>query len=673
MRRIVQKIFVPIANLLPHIKRENIISKINANDGIFLIIGMIALITGILVDIFLIRIICLLFVIVSSILLFISLRMQDFLPVTKIKKSNSLSQSYQKNGMMKKIIFDDFQHSGNGSFKVEEVSENSSMPLPEIIPNTETKDFNSANHLFNLPSNVKLQVAPQYHVADFFDVNSEIFKGETEPRTEFDFLLTKVLGVIKEVLFAHTAAFFWANREKHQMIMESFISDSPSFFTARRFAMGHDLVSQVAETGKPEFISEVNPLSEAELLHYYEHPISIKSFIGAPVFFFRGDINESGEKPVGVLIVDSKATDDFGQETLTLLGKFTKLISALIKSYNDKYDLLLDSELLNSIRRLQERIRENFRLPSIVQSLAEETSKLINWDYLSIILYDEAKHAWVAKKITNRVYEGYIVTEQAIDFPGSIVGKTIKNNIHTYVDDLEADNTPRYHSEEKLDRKGSFVSVPISSLNKCYGAVNIESREKSNFSRRDIDMLYRLAENTAYALEIFFMQEMINEYVIIDDVTGMYSKKFFMQRVEEELQRSDDSGTELSLLFVTIDKTEEIVGRYGSESFERVMVTLAKAIRASVRSYDLVGRYDTNRFGMLLINTAANEAYLWAEKIRKNIAGLVINIDGKNISITISIGVAGAMEGMKKEELIGNSVAVLNTASQAGGNVVRVF
>ncbi len=653
--------------MLPHLKLHSIISKINANDNIVLVIGMVALITGILIDIFLIRVVCLFIVIATSILLFISLRMKYFHPFMNKKEPNSISQSNQKNEMMKKLIFDDFQQSSHGDFKYDEVSENSFKPFNEI------EESKTTNHLFKTTSFKKLHVLPQFQVTDFFDVNSEIFKGETEPRTEFNFLLTKVLNVIKEVLFAHTAAFFWANREKQQMIIESYVSDSPSCFTSRRFAMGHDLVSKVADFGKPEFISEVNSLSEAELLHYYEHPTQIKSFIGVPVFFIRGNITETGAKPIGVLIVDSRATDDFGEETLTLLGQFTKLISALIKSYNDKYDLLLDSELLSSIRRLQERIKQNFKLPSIVQSLAEETSKLINWDYLSIVLYDEAKHAWVAKKITNRIYESYIVTEQAIDFPESLVGQTIKNNEHTYVDDLETNTTPRYYSEEKLNPKGSFISLPLSSLNKCYGAINIESREKSNFTRRDIDMLYRMAENTAYALEIYFMQEMINEYVIIDDVTGSYSKKFFMQRIEEELQRSDDSGTELSLLFVTIDKTEEIVGRFGNESFERVMLTLAKAVRSSVRSYDLVGRYDTNRFGILLINTAANEAYIWAEKIRKNIAGLVINIDGKNISITISAGVAGAMEGMKKEELVGNSVAVLNAASQAGGNVVRVF
>jgi diguanylate cyclase (GGDEF)-like protein len=247
------------------------------------------------------------------------------------------------------------------------------------------------------------------------------------------------------------------------------------------------------------------------------------------------------------------------------------------------------------------------------------------------------------------------------------------NNVSTTVDDLSSISLPRYFNEEKLDRAGSFVSVPISSLNKCYGAVNIESKEIFNFSRRDVDILSRLAENSASALEIFYMREIINEYVVIDDTTGMYAKKFLMQRVGEELQRADDLGTELSLLLITVDRSDEIMQRFGIDGFERVMLTLAKAIKTSVRPYDVVGRYDTDRFALVLVNTAANEAFIWAEKIRKTIAGLVINLDGKSFSMTISVGVAGATEGMKKEELVGNTMAILNTASQTGGNVVRVF
>jgi len=668
------KNFAQIMNSKLVDKLMDVTTKINAGDGIFLIIGISALLVGILVDVFVVRLLCLIIVLVSAALIYFTLRARELQITTQSGGTNSQIKSFSESSSMKKLIFDDFKSNINHEIHNEESEAVDSGTNDEKNQTELVKPMGGGN---NFPPILGMREQPQkvreFNTSDFFDIDSEIYKGEVEPRTEFDFLLNKVLGVIKEVLFAHSVAFFWANHDKNQMIMEAFVSDSSNCFTSRRFPIGDDLVSKVAQTGKPEFLSEINQLSEAELFCYYSSPVSVKSFVGVPVYFSRGNVEKLNQMPVAVLIADSKAQDEFGEETLTLLGRFTKLISALIKSYNDKYDLLIDVELMSSIRRLQERIRSNFALNSIVQALAEETSRLINWDFLTIVLYDEAKHAWVAKKVTNRAHEAYIVTEQAIDFPESVVGRTIKNNVHTLIDDIESSLIPRFYAEEQIEKKGSFTSVPITSFNKCYGAINIESRERFNFSRRDIDILYRLAENAASALEIFYMKEIINEYVIIDDMTGMYSKKFFLQRMEEELHRADDAGNELSLLFITIDKGDEITQRYGIDGFERVMLTLAKTIRASVRQYDLVGRFDTDRFGVLLIDTASSEAYLWAEKIRKAVSALAINIDGKSFSVTISIGVSGVLEGMKKEELIGNTVAVLNAATQAGGNVVRVF
>jgi diguanylate cyclase (GGDEF)-like protein len=186
-------------------------------------------------------------------------------------------------------------------------------------------------------------------------------------------------------------------------------------------------------------------------------------------------------------------------------------------------------------------------------------------------------------------------------------------------------------------------------------------------------MLYRLAENAAAALEILYLKEIINEYVIIDDVTGMYSRKFFVERMEEELQRANESGNELSMLVISMDRAHDLETRYSREGFERVMTALAKVVRASVRPYDVVGRFDDHAFSVLLIHTAASDAYLWAEKIRKSIAAYVINLDGRSFSITISTGVCGGIEGMKKDELLGSAMTVLSKACEAGGNAVRVF
>ncbi len=657
--------------------RLNLFLKgINSSDGIIVTAGVLALIGGVLVDIFFVRVICLL-IVASSALLLIALmraRQQQFMQEQRqsmpAMPRHAAATGSRKAASARRVHFDGLSAAPQHEEREDEAFDGSSADQAAAEMNAGPRE-----PVTTTVSRIRSESAAgarEFRLSDYFDAESALYQGEPEPRTEFNYLLHKILALIKEVLFAHSVVFFWANREKGQMVMEARVSDSASAITARRYPMGADLVSRVAEQQTPELINDVNPLSERELMPYYSSPVSVKSFVGVPVYFPKGPQQSPG-LPVAVIAVDGRGEDAFGPETLTLLGQFTKLVSGLIKSYTDKYDLLLDSELLRSIRKLQERVRSDFSLETILHQLVEETSKLVSWDHISVVLHDERRHAWVVKKVSNRAPEGYVTLEQIVDFPDSVVGQAIKANGHRIVDDLEADPLPRYHGAERITRKGSFVSVPVSSLNKCYGALNVESREPYNFSRQDIEMLYRLAENSAFALEILYLEELIREYVIIDDNTGLYAKRFFLQRLGEEMQRADDLGSTLTVLLVAVDRFAEIVQRYGRDGVERMMLTLSRAIRQNVRGYDLVGRPEDERFALALLDTPSNEAYLWAEKIRKNIAAQVINLDGKSFSITVSIGLAGAQESMRKEELMANAVTVLNRATESGGNMVRVF
>ena len=654
---------------------NRLISIIHSADGIFIAVGITAVFAGVLVDVFLVRLLCLFIVIGTAGMLYLSMRFHPGGGTQAHEETRSPFRLHLESNEMKKLLFDDFQSDSSSRYRVEEIDHHESVfgPIPEPSP------VPSPGEEDQMPQNVKVikpeakPVAHEFQISDFFDIDSDIFTSDAEPRTEFDFLLNKVLSLVKDVVFAHSVVFFWANREKRHMVMEARLTDSTTFMTPRRFQMGYDLVSRVAESGKPEMVTDVNPLSEHELFPYYDTPPGVKSFAGVPVFFTQASSDSSASLPVAVLVVDSKVEGAFGDETLSLLGQFTKLISALIKNYTDKYDLLLDSEVLSSIKRFQERVRNDFSIATILQFLPEEASRLVSWDFLSVILYDENKHAWTVKKLMNRAYEPYIAPEQRIDFPDSIVGNTIRNNIHYVVDNLSTMPLPRYYNGEEAKCKGSFLSLPICSINKCYGALTVESREPDSFTRREIKILSRLTEPAAMALDLLSTNDIIREYVIVDAATGVHSRKFFFQKIDEELQRADDGGLEASLLQITVDHASELVHRHGQDGFDHVIATLAKAIRSSIRSYDIVGRLDNNRFGVMLVNTAANEAYLWAEKIRENVAAHVINYEGKSFSITISVGVAGALEGMRKEELLTNASTVLGKASEAGGNTVRVF
>jgi diguanylate cyclase (GGDEF)-like protein len=576
---------------------------------------------------------------------------------------------------MKKLIFDDFQPQIGGRYVIEEEKPPTKPQVkqPETPSRPAILSGNPALKRFATLKPEKPFMARELQITDFFDIDSPLSKGNAEPRAEFDFLLSKVLTLIKDVVFAHSVAFFWANRDKGQMVLESRVTDSNVFMGTKRFPMGHDLCSKVAESGTAELLTEVNPLSEFEMLPYYDSPAHVKSFVGVPVFFSQGAPGGSAVKPVAVVTVDSIVAGAFGSETVLLLGQFTKLLSGLVKDYTQKYDLLVDSEVLSSLVRMDEQVKEEFSVSGITGALAEESSKLVALDYLGIVLFDEKRGVWAVKKVLNRVHDAYVVVDQPIDFPQSLSGQTIRNNYHSMIDKSDAVPLPRYYKSEDFGRNGAFLSLPISSASKCYGCLNVERRERIYFTPQDIRVLKTLASQAASALEILFMNDLINEYVIVDEKTGVYSKKFFMQRLDEELQRSDDGETDVSLLLVGVDHADELLQRFGREGFDRVMNSLAKAVRASVRGYDLVGRVETNRFAVTLIRTTANEAYLWAEKIRKSVSANVIELDGKSFSITISVGVSGAIEGVSREEFLKNTLAVLEKAIAAGGNSVRVF
>lgn len=514
------------------------------------------------------------------------------------------------------------------------------------------------------PATRKRELA-DFNVKDFFDLGTDAFTKESEPRAEFDFLLSKVLSVAREVLFAHTVALFWANREKQQMVLEAKVTGSRCFMSGRRFPIETDVVSQIAITGKPEIITQVNPISEKELLRYYDDIDFVKSFIGAPVYF--------NQNVVAVLAADSRVEDAYGAETVSMMGEFTKLISALLKAYTDKYDLLVDSEILRALKRMEDSNRQDFSVYSVLESVTSEVSRLVNWDFLSVVLYDDENRCWMVWKVMKRGEGDYLIGDEAVDLDRSVVGSCIKGNFSRLIDDVSSTSKPRYFYGENINVLGSMLVVPISTASKCYGAMVAESHQKNNYSSRDVEVIQGLLSSAAASLEILSLQELVKEYVIVDEMTGTFTKKHLLQRIEEEIQRADDSGTDLSLALFSIDSKEDLLNRYGKEGFDFVFYAVGKILQKSIRAYDVLGRFDDHCFGALLLNTPANDAYLWAEKIRKAIASNVLSFQDKNFSVTVSVGVCGAGEGTTKEELVKNALHVLRKATESGGNLVRVF
>ena len=562
--------------------------------------------------------------------------------------------SEEQEAEMKKLVFDDFQPTGK-KYKVDIVEDQANKPAGIAVKRS--------------------QAAPstefEFQASDFFDANEDVFVREGGPKSEFGFLMKKVLTVMKEVNFAHTVAFFWVNKEKNQIVLESFVSDSDKFMTHRRRELGTDVISQVALSGKPKILSQVNAAGQLEMLGYYEVVEPVKTFAAVPIFYAKSAAVPY--EPVAVLTIDCIDEDAYGPETLSSLGQFTKLISALIRSYTDKYDLLLDSEVLRSISRMREQLKIEFSLHNVVRTLAEETSRLVAWDYVSVVLFDDSRKSWVVQFVLNRTNDPYVTPTQEIDPHQSLVGGVIQSGTPRIIDSMDAIELPRFYKAERVESKGAFMMLPIISTSRCYGVLAVESKDTKMYSDADVKLMDKLVETTASALEILNLTDVVNNYVLMDETTGVATRSYFVSRVQEEVHRANDFGSDLTLVMLSIDSMNEHLHRYGKEGFDFVLQNIGRMIKSSVRPYDLVGRYDYNRFAVLLVSTSAKDANLWSEKLCKNIASNIINVDQKSFSVTVSIGVCGAVSETSDIELLENASQTLKKAIEAGGNVVRVF
>ncbi len=126
-----------------------------------------------------------------------------------------------------------------------------------------------------------------------------------------------------------------------------------------------------------------------------------------------------------------------------------------------------------------------------------------------------------------------------------------------------------------------------------------------------------------------------------DGLTDLFNRSYWEERLTEEFRRMQRTRSEkCSLIMLDIDHFKKINDRYGHQAGDQVIRETALVLRNSIRSTDLVGRYGGEEFGLLLTDTTADGALVLAERLRAKVQAMTVNVDGRAIQCTISLGIA---------------------------------
>ena len=161
----------------------------------------------------------------------------------------------------------------------------------------------------------------------------------------------------------------------------------------------------------------------------------------------------------------------------------------------------------------------------------------------------------------------------------------------------------------------------------------------------------------------------LKEFSFTDDVTGLYNRRFFATRLEDEVSRYSRFNQPLSVVMLDIDGFKAVNDELGHAAGDETLRIVANVLQRQSRNIDVICRYGGDEFAVLLLETGKDGALLYAERVRRQIEAAAF---GHGRAITVSLGVTCLPEdvGPVPADIISASNWALDEAKRAGTNQV---
>lgn len=168
------------------------------------------------------------------------------------------------------------------------------------------------------------------------------------------------------------------------------------------------------------------------------------------------------------------------------------------------------------------------------------------------------------------------------------------------------------------------------------------------------------------------LRKELEKLATTDPLTGLANRRLFMETATAEIVRAGRYGHGLSLVMLDIDHFKLVNDTYGHDTGDEAIKAVSDVLAAKARQkVDLPSRLGGEEFAMLLPATGINEAYVFAERIRKAIERDTIRHKDKEFQLTVSLGVAefSVDEGLRSlDDLMAAADQALYKAKQSGRN-----
>lgn len=232
----------------------------------------------------------------------------------------------------------------------------------------------------------------------------------------------------------------------------------------------------------------------------------------------------------------------------------------------------------------------------------------------------------------------------------------------------------------------SSLTCPLIAQGKQLGFLFFSSFDKHTYEGLHQGLFLRIAAQLSMLIEksrlyqeildlnrdLLTANHALEEQVSRDSLTGLYNRKAIDELLRVQLARSQRLGLPLALAMVDVDLFKQFNDIYGHLVGDQVLQAVAAALRDNLRDYTQVGRFGGEEFLVLLSDADADGVRATAERLRTCIGAQPFAIAGRQLAVTVSIGVAFAAttSGLTPDDLVGHADNAMYRAKANGRNQV---
>jgi len=369
-------------------------------------------------------------------------------------------------------------------------------------------------------------------------------------------------------------------------------------------------------------------------------------------------------KLVAVLAISERRDEKlYTVEDIDLLEFITAQVAASMEKEYSHEQLREQDEEITLVNRLTAIITSSVSIQMIFEGFAQELKKVVDVDWATIALIDGDELYFLA--LSSTIGSAWQQDER-IPLEGTATEYACRERQAIYESDLKRHH--RFWTWESHLQLGirSVVYLPLSVTDRIIGSLILASRKPNAYSSQQIKLLERVALQIAAPIENAQLYAMVEQKSRIDELTGLFNRRHFEERLKEEVSRHSRYGDVFSIFMLDLDNFKTYNDVYGHPAGDILLNHVGKIIKSSIRNADQAFRYGGDEFIVILPQTSREDAYAVAERVREQIAG---EMEKKALTVTCSIGLASyPIDGVISGELVTGADTALYYAKWTGGN-----